>query len=79
MNKNKRWIMAALLIAAWVFALAIVRTLLAPSIGAATVAQMNASNTSFIASMGFMSAASLLTMVVTIVFGVLLYLVIRAK
>lgn len=79
MKKNKRGFLIIALIVLWALGVSLARTLLAPAVGAATVAQMNSSDGDFFSALNFISAASLASIGITGVFFVLLYLVLRAK
>ena len=70
---------AALLVAAWAATLALVRTMLAPATGAATVQQMNASDASYMASMSLVASAPMANVVITGLFALVIYLIIRKE
>ena len=78
--KKKNRIFATLLLAiGWGVSLSIARAWLAPAIGAATVMQLDASNASYATAMNFMSIASIVSVVISLVFALLIYLVLRTK
>lgn len=79
MKNSNRVIKAAILVLAWIVSIIFARTFLVPEIGAATVMQLDTSNTGYIAAMGFSSVVSLATLVISLVFALLIYLVLRSK
>ena len=79
MSGNKRWIIVALSIVAWGILVGVARTFLAPLAGAATVLQMNASDASYLLSMSFLNASSIATILITGVFVLVIYLILRSK
>lgn len=68
-----------LLAVLWLATIALANMLLAPAMGAATVLQMDASNTSYLASMFMVSGAPLLTVVISGMFALAIYLVTRTQ
>lgn len=69
--------MAGLMVVAWAATLALAKALLAPATGAAAVQQMNASDASYAASMSLLAMAPMATVVITGVFALVIYLIIR--
>ena len=79
MTKRKRLLLVSLLLILWGGALSLVRTLMSPILGAATVQQMDASNASYLASMGVISGVSWISILISLVFAVLIYLTVHSK
>lgn len=79
MNKRKRLLLVSLWLILWGAMLSLVHTLMAPILGAATVQQMEASNASYLASMSVISGVSWVSILISLVFAVLIYLTVRSK
>lgn len=65
--------------AAWGGSMALLKIILPLAVGATVINQMASSNSSYFASLGFSSVASIATGFVTVVFAGLAILVLRAK
>lgn len=75
---NQRgWKILGLLLG-WAICLGLARSILAPATGAATIAQLD-TDASFFSAMSVISIINLVTLVISILFAVLLYRVLRAK
>lgn len=79
MKPHQRIIAAMILVVGWIASIAFARAFLAPEVGAATVAQLNNSNTAYALATGFASAASLPTTIISVIFAVAIFLVLRSK
>jgi|GEM_PF-4494697 len=79
MKPHRRLIAALMLVLGWIASVAFARAFLAPEVGAATVSQLSNSDSNYMWVMDFTSSASLATAVITLIFGVVIYLVMRSK
>jgi hypothetical protein len=78
-KKSTRYIIAGLLAAVWATALVAIKIILPPSLGAVVVQQLNASDTSYWASLGMAIGARQAAFIVTLVFAFLVISVLRSK
>lgn len=76
---RKKIVLAAVLTVAWAAALTIAPALLALASGASTVWQMDASNTSYLASLSLVAGAHMATVVITGLFVLALYLIFHTE
>lgn len=79
MKSYRRIFAALILVLGWILSVAFARAFLAPEVGAATVSQLSNSDSNYMWMMDFTSSASLATAVITLIFGVMIYLVMRSK
>ena len=75
---NKKLIRGAVIVATWAAAMAAVQAWVAPAAGRATVMQLQASDPSYTASMLFVSLLAIGTVLLTVLFALALYAVVRA-
>ena len=75
---KKKFVLAGLAVIGWLASTSAANMLLAPATGAATVMQMNASNSSYLASMLVVAGAPLATVVLTGLLAIALILIIRS-
>lgn len=78
MKKHHRYAVVGILAALWLVALAAIRILLAPVVGAAVVNQVDASNASFYNSLAIVAGATNLSIIVTLIFVGLVIAVVRS-
>lgn len=76
---NRRILIAGVVFTASALSLAAARIFLAPAIGAATVAQLNASDSAYQLSMFLMYLSSLAPVLITCLFALALHLMLRPK
>ncbi|MES2016457.1 MAG: hypothetical protein V4484_08160 [Pseudomonadota bacterium] len=75
---RRKWVFAGLGLVGWISTISAANMLLAPATGAATVMQMEASNSSYLASMFVVAGAPMATVVITGLFVLALFLISRS-
>jgi hypothetical protein len=79
MKKRNRIIAAIGLAALWAICITTLRALLAPTVGAVVVNQIDASNAGYFALAATISAVSIATILISLLFAVVIVVVLRSK